>query len=130
MPNLFMFGSRLSFSSSNLVFENFGKFSDRHLWFFLLKSDTMLFIFNFQYFTTKPYACEPSSLPKYPPSKEIDAKNREEARRLGFSFSFSLSDENFQLFLSETKILSCQLTKKKSCVGQIINGTCGQQLYT
>ncbi|XP_065877886.1 protein IMPAIRED IN BABA-INDUCED STERILITY 1 [Euphorbia lathyris] len=34
-----------------------------------------------EYFTSKPYACEPSSLPKYPPSKEIDAKNREEARR-------------------------------------------------
>ncbi|XP_008796211.1 probable serine/threonine-protein kinase At1g54610 [Phoenix dactylifera] len=36
-----------------------------------------------EFFTTKPYACEPSSLPKYPPSKEIDAKRRdEEARRL------------------------------------------------
>ncbi|XP_059642722.1 protein IMPAIRED IN BABA-INDUCED STERILITY 1 isoform X2 [Cornus florida] len=34
-----------------------------------------------EYFTTKPYACDPSSLPKYPPSKEIDAKHREEARR-------------------------------------------------
>lgn len=35
-----------------------------------------------QFFTTKPYACEPSSLPKYPPSKEMDAKIRdEEARR-------------------------------------------------
>ncbi|PSS07946.1 Serine/threonine-protein kinase [Actinidia chinensis var. chinensis] len=34
-----------------------------------------------EYFTTKPYACEPSSLPKYPPSKEIDAKHREEAQR-------------------------------------------------
>ncbi|KAK1293694.1 putative serine/threonine-protein kinase [Acorus calamus] len=34
-----------------------------------------------QYFTTKPYACDPSSLPKYPPNKEIDAKCREEARR-------------------------------------------------
>ncbi|XP_062211269.1 probable serine/threonine-protein kinase At1g54610 [Phragmites australis] len=35
------------------------------------------------FFTTEPYACEPSSLPKYPPSKEIDAKRRdEEARRL------------------------------------------------
>ncbi|EEF47820.1 ATP binding protein, putative [Ricinus communis] len=34
-----------------------------------------------EYFMTKPYACDPSSLPKYPPSKEIDAKNREEARR-------------------------------------------------
>uniref|UniRef100_A0AA96SIB9 [RNA-polymerase]-subunit kinase n=1 Tax=Phyllostachys edulis TaxID=38705 RepID=A0AA96SIB9_PHYED len=35
------------------------------------------------FFTTEPYACEPSSLPKYPPSKEMDAKRRdEEARRL------------------------------------------------
>ncbi|XP_043705745.1 protein IMPAIRED IN BABA-INDUCED STERILITY 1-like isoform X2 [Telopea speciosissima] len=34
-----------------------------------------------EYFTTKPYVCDPSSLPKYPPNKEIDAKGREEARR-------------------------------------------------
>ncbi|OIV95798.1 hypothetical protein TanjilG_20248 [Lupinus angustifolius] len=38
---------------------------------------------NSEFFTTKPYACEPSSLPKYPPSKEMDTKLRdEEARRL------------------------------------------------
>ncbi|XP_057960698.1 probable serine/threonine-protein kinase At1g54610 [Malania oleifera] len=36
-----------------------------------------------EFFTTKPYACEPSSLPQYPPSKEMDAKRRDdEARRL------------------------------------------------
>ncbi|XP_042020216.1 probable serine/threonine-protein kinase At1g54610 isoform X2 [Salvia splendens] len=36
-----------------------------------------------EFFTTEPYACDPSSLPKYPPSKEMDAKRRdEEARRL------------------------------------------------
>ncbi|XP_073300468.1 probable serine/threonine-protein kinase At1g54610 [Primulina huaijiensis] len=36
-----------------------------------------------EFFLTKPYACDPSSLPKYPPSKEIDAKRRdEESRRL------------------------------------------------
>ncbi|PIA44569.1 hypothetical protein AQUCO_01700278v1 [Aquilegia coerulea] len=35
-----------------------------------------------EFFTTKPYACEPSCLPQYPPSKELDAKLRdEEARR-------------------------------------------------
>ncbi|XP_059293922.1 protein IMPAIRED IN BABA-INDUCED STERILITY 1-like isoform X2 [Lycium ferocissimum] len=34
-----------------------------------------------EYFNTKPYACDSSSLPKYPPNKEIDAKFREEARR-------------------------------------------------
>ncbi|XP_042398138.1 probable serine/threonine-protein kinase At1g54610 [Zingiber officinale] len=38
---------------------------------------------NSEFFNTPPYACEPSSLPKYPPSKEMDAKLRdEEARRL------------------------------------------------
>lgn len=43
-----------------------------------------------QFFTTKPYACEPSSLPKYPPSKEIDVKLREAAaRRLAFMLHFS-----------------------------------------
>ncbi|KAF8679388.1 hypothetical protein HU200_045730 [Digitaria exilis] len=36
-----------------------------------------------EFFTTEPHACEPSSLPQYPPSKEMDAKRRdEEARRL------------------------------------------------
>ncbi|KAK7301516.1 hypothetical protein RJT34_12382 [Clitoria ternatea] len=34
-----------------------------------------------EYFRTKPYACDPSSLPTYPPSKEIDAKQREESRK-------------------------------------------------
>ncbi|KAJ6353958.1 hypothetical protein OIU76_002895 [Salix suchowensis] len=35
-----------------------------------------------EFFATEPYACEPSSLPKYPPSKEMDAKRRDdEARR-------------------------------------------------
>ncbi|KAK4779384.1 hypothetical protein SAY86_006912 [Trapa natans] len=35
-----------------------------------------------EFFTTNPLPCDPSSLPKYPPSKEFDAKLRdEEARR-------------------------------------------------
>ncbi|KAH1111704.1 hypothetical protein GLYMA_04G165600v4 [Glycine max] len=34
-----------------------------------------------EYFKTKPYACDPSSLPVYPPSKEIDAKHRDESRK-------------------------------------------------
>ncbi|KAI3736836.1 hypothetical protein L2E82_26823 [Cichorium intybus] len=34
-----------------------------------------------EYFKTKPYACDPSSLPKYPPNKEIDAKHREDSSR-------------------------------------------------
>lgn len=35
----------------------------------------------FQYFKTKPFACDPSCLPKYPPSKEIDANERDDAKR-------------------------------------------------
>ncbi|XP_024033114.1 protein IMPAIRED IN BABA-INDUCED STERILITY 1 [Morus notabilis] len=34
-----------------------------------------------QYFRTPPLACDPSTLPKYPPNKEIDAKNREDVLR-------------------------------------------------
>lgn len=34
-----------------------------------------------EYFNTAPYACSPSLLPKYQPSKEMDAKNREAMNR-------------------------------------------------
>nr|KYP51273.1 putative serine/threonine-protein kinase At1g54610 family [Cajanus cajan] len=33
------------------------------------------------FFTIEPYACDPSSLPKYSPSKEVDAKRRDDAMR-------------------------------------------------
>ncbi|XWS44349.1 hypothetical protein CRYUN_Cryun15aG0037600 [Craigia yunnanensis] len=33
-----------------------------------------------EYFHTKPYACDPSSLPRYSPNKELDAKQRDELR--------------------------------------------------
>nr|VDD01220.1 unnamed protein product [Brassica oleracea] len=37
-----------------------------------------------EFFTTRPLPCDPSSLPKYPPSKELDARMRdEESRRQG-----------------------------------------------
>ncbi|XP_022736950.1 probable serine/threonine-protein kinase At1g54610 [Durio zibethinus] len=36
---------------------------------------------NSEFFTTEPYACEPSSLPKYPPCKELDVKLRDEETR-------------------------------------------------
>ena len=34
-----------------------------------------------QYFNTEPLACDPSSLPKYTPSKEMDIKKRDETRK-------------------------------------------------
>uniref|UniRef100_A0A1J3CZA6 Putative serine/threonine-protein kinase n=1 Tax=Noccaea caerulescens TaxID=107243 RepID=A0A1J3CZA6_NOCCA len=37
-----------------------------------------------EFFSTRPLPCDPSSLPKYPPSKELDARMRdEESRRQG-----------------------------------------------
>ncbi|ERN20499.1 hypothetical protein AMTRI_Chr01g112000 [Amborella trichopoda] len=43
---------------------------------------TAAFALKSEFFTTKPFACDPSTLPKYPPSKEFDMKMRdEEARR-------------------------------------------------
>ncbi|KAF5744077.1 putative ATP binding protein [Tripterygium wilfordii] len=45
---------------------------------------TAAFALKSEFFSVEPLACDPSSLPKYPPSKEIDAKRRdEEARREG-----------------------------------------------
>ncbi|KAF8658041.1 hypothetical protein HU200_059505 [Digitaria exilis] len=48
-----------------------------------LQSDHLCYVSNhFQFFRTKPLACDPSSLPKLPPSKEYDVRLRqEEARR-------------------------------------------------
>lgn len=34
-----------------------------------------------EFFSSEPVACDPSTLPKYPPTKEIDAKMREESTR-------------------------------------------------
>ncbi|XP_019413242.1 PREDICTED: probable serine/threonine-protein kinase At1g54610 isoform X2 [Lupinus angustifolius] len=34
-----------------------------------------------EFFTSEPLACDPSSLPKYPPSKEIDTRLQDEANR-------------------------------------------------
>ncbi|KAL1225379.1 putative serine/threonine-protein kinase [Cardamine amara subsp. amara] len=34
-----------------------------------------------EFFTSEPFSCEPADLPKYPPSKEIDAKRRDEETR-------------------------------------------------
>ncbi|PWA60500.1 hypothetical protein CTI12_AA381350 [Artemisia annua] len=36
---------------------------------------------EFEYFNTKPYVCDPASLPKYTPIKQIQAKARDEGRR-------------------------------------------------
>ncbi|CAL5361782.1 hypothetical protein CsSME_00052908 [Camellia sinensis var. sinensis] len=51
---------------------------------------------NSEFFTTEPYACEPSNLPKYPPSKELDVKLKdEEARRQrGLSGKANVVDGN------------------------------------
>ncbi|KAI3686346.1 hypothetical protein L1987_80021 [Smallanthus sonchifolius] len=58
---------------------------------------------NSNFFTTEPYACEPSELPKYPPSKEIDVKLREEEarRQRGLSGKSHAADGNRRTRLRE-----------------------------
>lgn len=46
-----------------------------------LKRGTIPSAMDSEYFKSKPFPCEPSNLPKYPPNKEIDAKVREEEAR-------------------------------------------------
>lgn len=44
-----------------------------------------------QFFSTEPLPCDPASLPKYPPSKELDIKRRDdEARRYSFQSLLSI----------------------------------------
>ena len=63
----------------------------------------LLFHVVLQFFVTEPYACEPSSLPKYPPSKEMDAKRRDdEARR--FDISILLCCSGFLVFISSLRL--------------------------
>ncbi|GAB4842687.1 hypothetical protein Ancab_012663 [Ancistrocladus abbreviatus] len=48
-----------------------------------------------EFFTSKPLPCDPSTLPKYPPSKEFDARRRdEEARRHKASANKGLGQES------------------------------------
>ena len=48
-----------------------------------------------QFFRTEPLACSPSDLPKCPPSKEYDARLRqEEARRYDFISFLSVHRED------------------------------------
>ncbi|KZV37329.1 putative serine/threonine-protein kinase-like [Dorcoceras hygrometricum] len=49
-----------------------------------------------EFFTSKPLPSDPSSLPKYPPSKELDAKNREEEARRQVPRSVTFSQEQVQ----------------------------------
>ena len=51
------------------------------------------FILTCAVFSTEPLACDPSTLPKYPPTKEMDAKRRDdEARRSVASIIYMLYD--------------------------------------
>ncbi|KAL8126779.1 hypothetical protein AgCh_013897 [Apium graveolens] len=55
------------------------------------------FAIESEFFTIKPHACDPTSLPKYPPSKEIDAKLRdEEARRQGAGLKGQKADREMR----------------------------------
>lgn len=56
---------------------------------------------SFQFFSTKPLPCDPSSLPKYPPSKEFDAKIRDEEARRYLIYCNNISKSTIYFFLDE-----------------------------
>lgn len=70
-----------------------------------------------QFFNTEPYACDPSSLPKYPPTKEMDAKRRDdEARRSALFYLCSVNQASVCL-----PHFSCKLFN----VDRMLHNACG-----
>ncbi|CAM8982858.1 unnamed protein product [Rhodiola kirilowii] len=83
LPNATAFKPREPYK--RCIAETFNDFPDvaLHLMEILLSLDpkhrgTAAHTLKSEYFTTEPLPCNPSSLPVYPPSKEMDAKLREE----------------------------------------------------
>ncbi|CAB4281059.1 unnamed protein product [Prunus armeniaca] len=83
-----------------------------------------------EYFKMKPYACDPSSLPIYPPSKEIDAKNREEAKRkkIGGRVRGSETRKQTRKSLGCSKLAPAEDLAVQSQVSYKINGSNGNIL--
>lgn len=52
-----------------------------------------------QYFKMRPYVCDPSSMPKFPPNKEMDAKAREDERR-SMSLLLNSNSNSNSIYLS------------------------------
>ena len=69
---------------------------------------------------TRPLACDPSSLPKYPPSKEYDAKRQgEEERRFPPNLIFlSLEESTIFFFLNNPLSLSLSKTSPRVAEGK------------
>lgn len=69
-----------------------------------------------QFFRTEPYACEPSSLPRYPPCKERDVKLKyEKHKRFGATLCAYLSC--FILFAENLNI--CVFFRKSRVNGSV-----------
>jgi len=94
LENFFFLPKYLYFSHFWFILLNYNHFFScpvfLSLWNFFVSFWELLWyvwVYFLQFFTTKPLPCDPSSLPKYPPSKEFDTKVRdEEARRCIFQF--------------------------------------------
>ncbi|CAL9120016.1 unnamed protein product [Musa textilis] len=67
------------------------------------KRGTAISALGGEFFLTKPFACDPSSLPKYPPSKEYDAKLAAEARRQRAEVAHGRGSECVRLGRRESK---------------------------
>ncbi|XP_038989511.1 probable serine/threonine-protein kinase At1g54610 [Phoenix dactylifera] len=66
-----------------------------------------------EFFRSKPLACDPSSLPKYPPSKEYDAKLRNEEVRRQRVAAISGRSESVRPGRGESRGMQVQLEHQK-----------------
>uniref|UniRef100_A0A6I9RQQ3 [RNA-polymerase]-subunit kinase n=1 Tax=Elaeis guineensis var. tenera TaxID=51953 RepID=A0A6I9RQQ3_ELAGV len=66
-----------------------------------------------EFFRSKPLACDPSSLPKYPPSKEYDAKLRDEEARRQRGAAISGRSESVRPGRGESRGMQVQLVHQK-----------------
>ena len=91
----------------------------------------LITVFLWQFFATWPLACDPSSLPKYPPSKEIDAKLRDEEARRCMLLKYSsvmksilhvLQPYNIWFYDATSSILRRKLVFMTIFLGCILNG--------
>ncbi|CAL9763423.1 unnamed protein product [Musa acuminata subsp. burmannicoides] len=80
------------------------------------KRGTAISALGSEFFLTKPFACDPSILPKYPPSKEYDAKLAAEARRQRAEVAHGRGSECVRLGRRESKgmpVLDDNVEQKK-----------------
>ncbi|XP_027338056.1 probable serine/threonine-protein kinase At1g09600 [Abrus precatorius] len=81
-----------------------------------------------EFFTTKPLPCHPSTLPKHPPSKEFDARLREdEARRRKATNKGHENDESVKRNFKDSKVVATLVTNVEIQTSMERQGQCNSK---